>query len=136
MKKNAKKSVMSLTESFALLHELSQIIVDFDEKRDLNYFSELYLEIEPAVNNVVIYVVKSNLPGVRKMVDEYIFSSQKVVEYLKILHDRFQLLIEHSTIKDLSKWYCASNKESGEIVRDIKFILDRMYMLKDEQSYY
>ena len=70
-----KRPIKKLSENYSLLHEFSQIIDKFDEKRDLAYFSEFYNEIMPVVNTIVIYVVENELAGISKTVDEYIFGS-------------------------------------------------------------
>ena len=126
-----KRPIKKLSKNYSLLHEFSQIIDKFDEKRDLPYFSEFYNEIMPAVNSIAIYVVNSKLAGINKVIDEFILKSQKIVSLLKVLHSRFGLISDYSIGKNHPDWYADSQKESEEILRDIQRILNEMLILKD-----
>jgi len=126
-----KQALDTLSKSYPLLHEFSKIIDKFDEKRDLEYFYSLYDEIRPAVNTIVIYVVENKLAGINKTIDEYIFGSQKIVDHLKILHSRFKLINKCSIDEKHPNWYVASKKESEEILKDIRLILNGMSSLKE-----
>ena len=118
-----KEPLAKLHESYALLYEFSNI-VDFDEKRDLDYFSDLYLEIRPIVNSIVIYVVNNKLAGIKKNIDEFIFTSQKILSNLKALHIRAKLINGQIIDGEKSDWYEYSPKESGEIIHDLRFHLE------------
>ena len=131
-----KRPIKKLSENYSLLHEFSQIIDKFDEKRDLAYFSEFYNEIMPVVNTIVIYVVNNNLAGNSKTVDEYIFGSQKIVDYLKVLHLRSELISKHSMNKKHPDWYSYSKKESGDILNDIGITLRGIFSLKGHHLSY
>ena len=131
-----KRPIKKLSENYSLLHEFSQIIDKFDEKRDLPYFSEFYNEIMPVVNTIVIYVVNNNLAGNSKTVDEYIFGSQKIVDYLKVLHSRYELMCKHSMNGKHSDWYFHSKKESGDILNDIGLTIKGMLTLKEQHLSY
>ena len=133
---NLKKPLYVLSEDYPLLHEFSQIIDKFDEKRDLAYFSGFYEEIMPAVNSIAIYVVNSKLAGINKAIDEFIFKSQKIVNLLKCLHSRFGLISDYPIGKDHPDWYADSQKESEEILRDIQHILNEMLTLKEQHLSY
>ena len=128
---NLKKPLYVLSEDYPLLNEFSQIIDKFDEKRDLVYFSGFYEEIMPAVNSIAIYVVNSKLAGINKAIDEFIFKSQKIVSLLKVLHSRFLLISNYPIGKDHPDWYIDSQKESGEILKDIQRIINEMLTLKE-----
>ena len=127
---NLKKPLYVLSEDYPLLREFSQIIDKFDEERDLVYFSEFYNEIMPAVNSIAIYVVNSKLAGINKVIDEFIFKSQKIVSLLKVLHSRFKLISDYPIGKNHPDWYADSQEESEEILRDIRHVLNEMLTLK------
>ena len=127
---NLKKPLYVLSEDYPLLREFSQIIDKFDEKRDLVYFSEFYEEIMPAVNSIAIYVVNSKLAGINKVIDKFIFKSQKIVSLLKVLHSRFKLISDYPIGKNHPDWYAYSQEESEEILRDIRHVLNEMLTLK------
>lgn len=131
-----KRPIKKLSENYSLLHEFSQIIDKFDEKRDLEYFSEFYNEIMPVVNTIVIYVVENELAGISKTVDEYIFGSQKIVDHLKVLHLRSELISKHSMNKKHPDWYTYSQKESGDILNDIRLTLRGIFSLKGHHLSY
>ena len=131
-----KRPIKKLSENYSLLHEFSQIIDKFDEKRDLPYFSEFYNEIMPVVNTIVVYVVENELAGKSKTVDEYIFGSQKIVDYLKVLHSRYELMCKHSMNGKHSDWYFHSKKESGDILNDIGLTIKGMLTLKEQHLSY
>ena len=131
-----KTPLRKLSKSYSLLLEFSQIIDDFDEKRDLEYFSGFYNEIMPVVNTIVIYIVDNKLAGISKTIDEYVFGSQKIVELLKVLHSRFSLISDHSMEKKPSHWYSYSQKESGDILNDIRLTLNEVLALKDQHLSY
>ena len=128
---NLKKPLYVLSENYPLLHEFSQIIDKFDEKRDLVYFAGFYDEIIPAVNRIAIYVINNKLTGINKAIDEFIFSSQKIVGHLKVLHSRHELISNYPTGKNHPDWYANSPKKSEEILRDIRHILNEMLTLKN-----
>ena len=127
---NLKKPLYVLSENYPLLHEFSQIIDKFDEKRDLVYFAGFYDEIMPAANRIAIYVINNKLAGINKAIDEFIFSSQKIVDYLKVLHSRYER-ISNYTGKNHPDWYADSPKKNEEILRDIRHILNKMLTLKN-----
>ena len=131
-----KRPIKKLSETYSLLHEFSQIIDKFDEKRDLEYFSELYNEIMPVVNTIVIYVVNNNLAGNSKTVDDFVFGSQKILDHLKILHSRYELISKHSMAQKHSDWYSYSKKESGDILNDIEITLRGIFSLKGHHLSY
>ena len=131
-----KRPIKKLSENYSLLHEFSQIIDKFDEKRDLPYFSEFYNEIMPVVNTIVIYVVNNNLAGNSKTVDDFVFGSQKILDHLKILHSRYELISKHSMAQKHSDWYSYSKKESGDILNDIRLTLKGMSTLKEHHLSY
>ena len=127
---NLKKPLYVLSEDYPLLHEFSQIIDKFDEKRDLPYFSGFYEEIMPAANSIVIYIVNNKLAGINKAIDEFVFNSQKIVNLLKCLHSRFKLISDYPIGKNHPDWYAYSQEESEEILRDIRHVLNEMLTLK------
>ncbi len=131
-----KRPIKKLSENYSLLHEFSQIIDKFDEKRDLAYFSEFYNEIMPVVNTIVVYAVENKLAGISKTVDEYIFGSQKIVDHLKVLHLRSELINKHSMNEKHSDWYAYSKKESEDILNDIRLTLKGMSTLKEHHLSY
>ena len=131
-----KRPIKKLSENYSLLHEFSQIIDKFDEKRDLPYFSEFYNEIMPVVNTIVIYVVNNNLAGNSKTVDDFVFGSQKIVDYLKVLHSRSELINKHSMNEKHSDWYAYSKKESEDILNDIGITLRGIFSLKGHHLSY
>ena len=131
-----KRPIKKLSENYSLLHEFSQIIDKFDEKRDLPYFSEFYNEIMPVVNTIVIYVVNNNLAGNSKTVDDFVFGSQKILDHLKVLHLRSELISKHSMNKKHPDWYTYSQKESGDILNDIRLTLKGMATLKEHHLSY
>ena len=127
---NLKKPLYVLSEDYPLLHEFSQIIDKFDEKRDLAYFSGFYEEIMPAANSIVIYIVNNKLAGINKAIDEFVFKSQKIVNLLKCLHSRFKLISDYPIGKNHPDWYADSQEESEEILRDIRHVLNEMLTVK------
>ena len=130
------KELNELSENFSLLHQFSEIIDKFDEKRDLEYFSNFYNEISPIVEIIVIYIVNNKLAGINKTVDEYIFCSQKIVDHLKVLHSRYELMCKHSMNGKHSDWYFHSKKESGDILNDIGLTIKGMLTLKEQHLSY
>ena len=115
-----RRKISIFRRNFEMLHELLSCDDYYKEREELEYFSNLYLELAPILTEITCYAGSSGYLRKKKKVDRIVFNSQKVLYYLKVLHTRYL------SLNGLPYTECSENMENYEIMKEMKVILENI----------
>lgn len=112
-----KRQINRFQGELHLMFQIIPLMIEPDAEIDLRYFSNVYLELEPILNNITCYVNENGYK--REFIDNLIKKSKKILELLKKLHLKFMEIKQIPMTEEKINWYKHSREENEGILREI-----------------
>ena len=112
-----KKQIIRFQGELNLMFQIIPLMIEPDAEIDLRYFSNIYLELEPILNNITCYVNENGYK--REFIDNLIKKSKKILELLKKFHLKFMEIKQIPITEQKINWYKHSREENEGILREI-----------------
>ena len=112
-----KKQIIRFQGELNLMFQIIPLMIEPDAEIDLRYFSNIYLELEPILNNITCYINENGYK--RESIEDLIKKSKKILELLKKLHLKFMEIKQIAITEQKINWYKHSREENEGILREI-----------------
>ncbi len=112
-----KKQINRFHGELNLMFQIIPLMIEPDTEIDLRYFSNVYLELEPILNNITCYINENGYK--RESIEDLIKKSKKILELLKKLHLKFMEIKQIPMTEEKINWYKNSREENEGILREI-----------------
>lgn len=112
-----KKQINRFQGELKLMFQIIPLMIEPDAEIELRYFSNVYLELEPILNNITCYINENGYK--RESIEDLIKKSKKILELLKKLHLKFMEIKQIPMTEEKINWYKHSRQENEGILREI-----------------
>ena len=97
-----------------------------NDEVSLHFYSELYTDMAPLMTEITCYLISKGYTGKRKSVDNVVFLSQKILGFLKVLHQRYVIAITSQDMDSDPRWYGTSDKSNSQIIDEMLILFHEM----------
>ena len=125
------KRIKKVAREFINAFKLLEMYIPMDSlshsRESLQFYSSLYKEMGPMLTEITCYIICHNGYERRVRIKKTIENAQKVLGYLKILHERYIIsLISNDYLGD-ERWFSISPLTCEQVVEEIGKCFREMY---------